>query len=240
MYYLYHLMKPFIIVIALSIWLFSSCKHTLTWTCEGNCKTGYGTKKWSDGSYEIGNWRDGLQYGNGKQYFGYSTKYSGDVYIGNFDNGYDGYGTYYGKRLSFIHKGYWSHGKPNGYGETIFGKNSDNPGWSYKGNWKNGVKSGFGEVYMGTVGSHAGITYKGNWVNNEREGTGIYVFPDSSKYLGQFSKNMFEGEAIFIFNDGMALKGTWHKGYSPFVNQFIEKHRNRYPILFKFFSRRDQ
>ncbi len=233
-------MKPSIIVIVLSIWLLSSCKHRVTWTCRGNCKTGYGTKEWSDGSYERGTWRNGVQYGEGKQYLGYSTKYSGDIYIGNFDHGYDGYGTYYGKRLDFVHKGYWSHGKPNGYGESIFGKNSDNPGWSYKGNWKNGVKSGYGELYMGTVGSHAGVTYKGNWVNNDRNGAGIYIFADSSEYIGQSLNDMFEGEATFVFYDGLTLKGKWHKGYSTVVSQFIKKHKDKYPMVARFVTEKTQ
>jgi hypothetical protein len=226
-------------IIALASCLLFSCDIHDDWKCEGNCNTGYGVKKWRDGGYEKGYWRNGSLYGKGEEFFGATSSFAGDKYVGNFDNGYSGYGVYYGKKLDFIHKGNWKNGKSDGYSEGTFGPNADKPGWSYKGNWENGKKSGYGELYMGTVGSHAGIKYFGNWLNDKMDGLGTYAWPDSSKYIGHFSNDLFDGKARFTFSDGMIYMGIWHEGYNAdFLNvlkQHSQKAKDRDSILLKYF-----
>lgn len=231
------LLLPFFIIL-------SSCINTSGVSCDGNCYSGYGTKKWTDGGYMKGHWRDGNFYGQGVEYFGSTSQFAGDTYIGGFNRtGYDGYGTYYGKRLDFIHKGYWKNGKPDGYGEAIFGPHSSNPKWSYKGYWKDGEKSGFGTLYKGTVGSYAGISFVGYWLNGKIEGTGTYTWPDGSRYEGHFSNDLFDGEAVFIFKDGMKFQGNWHGGnnadFLKVLDQDSKLNKDQDSILIKFFYRKD-
>jgi len=208
--------------------------------CDGNCIYGYGTKKYPDGGYEQGNWRYAKLNGRGKQSFGSASKYAGDTYVGNFNNGYDGYGVYYGKRLDFIYKGYWKNGVPNGYGETISGPNSTNPGWSYKGEWKDGKHDGYGTLFMGTVGRHAGIKYVGYWGDDKMEGMGKYYWPDGSVYDGHFANDLFDGNSIFIFSDGYKFTGNWRQGYNSEFKKILVWHtkqsKNGDSVLNKFFA----
>lgn len=124
--------RPILFIISLIILLFGGCTQSSDWSCQGNCDTGQGTKKWPDGGYETGRWHGGELNGKGKQYFGSTSKFAGDSYEGNFYNGfYDGYGIYIGNELDFIHRGYWKHGKPDGYSESVFGSHAANPGYGY-------------------------------------------------------------------------------------------------------------
>jgi hypothetical protein len=217
-----------------------SCTNSKKPVCIGNCFTGYGIKNYNDGGYEKGNWRNGKLYGIAKQFFGSSSKYAGDNYVGNFNEGYTGYGIYYGKKLDFLYKGYWKHGVPDGYGESLFGANSSNPGWSYKGKWKDGQKNGYGILYMGTVGSHSGIRYIGYWVNDKMEGQGKYYWPDGSIYEGHFVNDYFDGKATFIFSDGYKFIGDWHQGNSSDFQKILALHtkkaKNGDSVINKFFS----
>jgi hypothetical protein len=225
--------------------LLMSCLHRPGVHCDGDCYAGYGTKKWEDGGYKKGHWHNGKLYGQGVQFLGATTDFAGDTYIGGFNEDcYDGYGTYYGKRLGFIHKGYYKNGKPNGYGEGIFGSHSTNPGWGYKGDYKDGIKSGYGELYTGTVGSSAGIRYVGYWLNDKMEGTGTYSWSDGSKYEGHFANDYFDGKAVFTFKDGLCFQGVWHEGYNPDFLKLLEKDsklsKDKDSVLIKYFYRKEQ
>ena len=186
-----------------------------------------------------GNWKNGELYGEATQRLGDSTKFPGDIYVGNFNHGYDGYGTYYGKVGDFVHKGYWKNGKPDGYGESRFGSHSTNPNWSYKGEWKAGKRTGYGTMFMGTVGARAGITYIGYWLNDNMHGAGKYIWPDGSVYDGHFADDYFDGKATFTFSDGSRYIGEWYHGNSPGFLKVLDwdsKHvRNKDSILTKFF-----
>ncbi len=76
--------------------LLANCKPEKNWTCvEGNCDNGFGKRLWKDGGYEKGKWENGKLNGEGYQFFGKTSNFAGDTYIGEFkDNKYNGKGTY--------------------------------------------------------------------------------------------------------------------------------------------------
>jgi len=208
--------------------------------CDGNCTNGYGVKSWPDGTYEKGNWRDGQLYGFGVQFFGTKSEFAGDRYVGNFDNGYHGYGVYYGKKLDFVYKGNWLNWKTEGHGFAKFGPNAACPGWQYDGEYKQGKKSGYGVAYMGTRGPHAGITYAGSWFDDGMLGNGKYYWPDGSRYEGSFSNGVFDGNGTLIFNDGAKYVGVWTHGTSATFLKVLRWHstvaKNRDTVLMKYFN----
>jgi hypothetical protein len=230
----------FLTLFTLTLFIFTSCNYLQKPECDGNCVSGYGIKMHIDGGYEKGNWHNSKLRGFGKQFFGSSSKYAGDSYIGWFNKGYNGYGVYYGKKLGFIYKGYWKNGAPDGYGESVFGHDSSNPGWSYKGEWKDGKQNGYGILYMGTVGIRAGVKYVGYWVNDNMEGPGKYYWPDGSVYDGHFANDLFDGKATFTFSDGYKFIGDWHQGYSSDFKKILAWHTKQIKsgdsTLNKFFS----
>lgn len=183
--------------------------------------------------------------GNGEQFFGRTSKFAGDKYVGGFDlGGYSGYGTYIGKAGDFVYKGMFKSGQADGYGETTFGSHSSSPGWYYRGDWVHGKRTGHGVLFMGTRGSHAGIKYIGMLLNDNMEGSGIYIWPDSSRYIGQFSDDYFEGDAKFIFSDGFVYTGNWHRGYNQefleVLNEHSKKAKGKDSTLVNYFYRKDQ
>jgi len=229
----------------LTSWMLYSCNSDRNWECEGNCYTGYGIKRWDDGGYEKGNWTNGDLIGKGEQFFGTTSQFAGDKYVGGFDeSGYNGYGIYNGKAGDFVYKGMWKNGKTDGHGKSAFGSRSSNPGWYYDGDWVQGKRTGHGILFMGTIGSHSGIKYIGTFLNDNMQGSGTYIWPDSSRYIGRFLDDYFEGEAKFIFSDGFVYTGNWHRGYNQEFLKVLDEHskkaKDRDSILMKFFYRKDQ
>jgi hypothetical protein len=196
------------------VFLLYSCDHIKDPICDGNCINGYGVMKWRDGGYEKGNWQNGWLYGHGVEYFGYTSHFSGDSYVGNFDHGYDGEGSYTDVKDDVIHIGQWKHGVPNGYGKSIFGVDNPHPHQSFEGEWKDGKKNGYGIFYFGDQGENAKERYTGYWKNDLMDGTGIYYFVNGARYIGHFSNDVEDGNGTVIFSDGSKYKGHWVNGRS--------------------------
>jgi len=206
-------MKNLVVILLLLVTL--GCNKPIDWTCNGNCENGYGIKQWKDGGYIKGHWKDGKIYGQGNEFFGSTSKFAGDTYVGNFNDGYDGYGVYYDKSEDAIHKGQWKNGKPNGYGVSIFGPKADDPYRYYAGQWKNGVYDGFGIFYFSTNDGTAKFKYVGNWKNGNKEGHGIIYFQDGSRYDGNWKNDEWDGNGTYIFKDGSKYNGHWNANYDP-------------------------
>ena len=78
---------------------------------------GEGVQVWSNGDYVHGMWDDDEMY-FGVYYYGYGD-YHGDIYVGEFSNGFkDGEGTYKSIK-GYIYNGEWKDDLPNGYGKRL-------------------------------------------------------------------------------------------------------------------------
>jgi len=206
-------MKIFIpILISLVI---ASCSSNNSWTCEGDCENGEGTKIWPDGSFDKGIWKDGELTGEGEKKFGPNSVFSGDTYHGSFKDGkYQGFGTYYDSDEDITYKGEWQNGKSHGKGKTTSGPNSKHPGEFYDGEWKNGEKHGYGIWYLGGVGKDFfDQRYEGEWINGDREGHGKYYWEDKSYYEGSFAKDEKHGKGKIHYPSGEVFEGVWDDGY---------------------------
>ena len=232
--------KTCIISFSLVLSLFAGCNYFGNLPkCDGNCINGYGVKNRPDGGYEKGHWRKGELYGEGEQFFGSASQFAGDRYVGGFDSCYSGYGTYYGKRLDFVHKGYWKNGKPDGHGVAVFGTHTENPGWRYEGEWKDGQRTGYGTLYFGSRGKRAGIKYVGYLIDGNMDREGKYYWPDGDRYEGHFSNDLFDGQGTFYFKDGTKYSGEWQRGGSLDFLQLLQQHSktasDKDSVLVRFF-----
>ena len=100
-----------VLIFSLSV----SCKKKNPVCSEGNCENGYGVKAYLDGGYEKGEWLNGELNGQGEQFFGTSSDFSGDSYVGMFKNGrYHGSGLYEDVSEGFVYDGTWNNGAPVG------------------------------------------------------------------------------------------------------------------------------
>lgn len=127
-------------------------------------------KKYPNGDYYEGEWKNGKPNGIGKM-----TYANGDVFERKWPKGginVNGEMIYYISEAYY--EGNWKDGEKDGFGKMIY-SNDD----VYEGNWKNGKQDGIGKfVYIN------GNTYEGNWSTGKASGQG--------KYTDKF-KNTFEG-----------------------------------------------
>jgi len=124
----------------------------------GDCKEGDGIMNYQSGTY-VGQWQDGLRYGQGK-----FTWNNGDTYNGSwFEDKRHGEGVYIWHDGS-KYKGHYSHGVRSGYGIYYY-KN----GTIYEGTWQSNLKHGIANFYY-----DGSVNIGGRYINNEYvDGTGI-------------------------------------------------------------------
>ncbi len=105
-------MKKILLFFIWSLLLLSCEKNSVTRT-HGDCVNGFGLKIYEDGGYEYGKWENGLLDGRGEQFFGNTSKFSGDKFIGEFKNGrFHGQGVYIDISEAIEFDGLWQNGRP--------------------------------------------------------------------------------------------------------------------------------
>lgn len=181
---------------------------------------GKGLMIWPNGDRYDGEWKKGLQDGEGTYTYataGYS--YSGHWVKGNikghgtfrFNNGnvMEGDWTAMGTGTGYLvfadgtrYDGPFVNGAPNGQGTKVWAN-----GDRYEGAFAMGHMTG-----QGTITFSDGTTYTGNWVNDHREGQGTCRFKDGAYYEGQWSNDQFHGRGKFVGPDGNTLEGTFNNG----------------------------
>jgi hypothetical protein len=202
-----------IITYILPIFFLMSCHTSNSWNCDGNCSNGYGIKNWKDGGLEKGYWVNDELVGKGFQFFGKTSKFAGDSYEGDFQNGYHGFGTYISVSMGAIYTGEWQYGNSHGKGKLTFGLNSEFPNRYYDGEWKDHKRHGYGIKFWGEAGAHTNDKYAGEWKNDEMYGYGRYDWSDGSYYKGYWKDGKQDGEGIYTFSDGKEFNGVWNDGY---------------------------
>ena len=123
-------------------------------------------------------------------------RYEGEYKFGKFS----GHGTYtWGNGSTYV--GGWSSGRMHGYGiyRSADGKTS------YEGEFKNGDRDGIG-IKKSDDGKISSVIYKnGKLVDQEfkidiPDGEGTHIYPDGSKYVGNFQDGFKHGKGTFIWN----------------------------------------
>jgi hypothetical protein len=139
-------------------------------------------------------------------------RYEGEYKFGKFS----GHGTYtWGNGSTYV--GGWSSGRMHGYGiyRSADGKTS------YEGEFKNGDRDGIG-IKKSDDGKISSVIYKnGKLVDQEfkidiPDGEGTHVYPDGSKYVGNFQDGFKHGKGTLTWdgNNGKYVgdfkNGFWH------------------------------
>ena len=149
-------------------------------------------------SYYIGEWKDNLQEGKGKESWPDGTYYEGE-----YKNG-----KKWGEgKLKLpdgsIYNGQFKDGEVNGKGKIIYSDKRE-----YEGDWINNKFNG-----KGVFTWPDGRKYEGEYMNNLKDGYGIFEWPNGKKYRGQWAKGKQndEGEIYDPIKDKWT-SGKWNMG----------------------------
>lgn len=175
------------------------------WAADRKTWTGLGEIKYGkSGNYTeyTGFTKDKLYQGPGRL-----TSRTGEIYQGEFHKGVrSGVGAYLSNTETgkSLYKGGWKNGKKHGPN----GKESWNQGNSvYTGEFKDGVKSGKGKFV------HNGNIYEGDFVNGLYHGHGKYYYADTGRvYEGEFINNHSDGKGVMVWPDGSRYEGNFVGG----------------------------
>ena len=127
------------------------------------------------------------------------TFVNGDVYEGDYQNGYlCGHGkmTYISGN---VYEGEWRDDKTNGKGKVVFSN-----GIQYTGDFVDNKRHGKGTIILDN-----GDVYDGDWKNNMMEGFGIMKFEDGNIYEGSWENNNRHGHGKMIQKNGIYYEGEW-------------------------------
>ena len=159
----------------------------------------------------------------------------GDKYEGEYKFGkFSGHGTYTWSNGS-TYVGGWSSGKMHGYGiyRSADGKTS------YEGEFKNDARDGIG-IEKSANGKISGVIYKnGRLVKQEfkidmPDGEGTHIYPDGSKYVGNFQNGFKHGKGTLTW-DGKNGKyvGDFKNGFKHGKGSYaLYEEDNHLPYLY--------
>lgn len=190
---------------------------------KNNQPSGFGIKKYPDGSSYEGQWLEGLEHGQGKAEYISSGKRE-IIIEGIWDRGVPISGNYYFSEASDyrVYSGTLNNYQPNGSG-TLEYRN----GIIYSGQVKAGKEEGFGKMnfpdsttYEGNfhagqffgwgIYKSKGFTYEGYWLFGKAHGFGTITYQDESWYTGYFDMGSFQGKGVYFKN--VLIEAKWSDG----------------------------
>ena len=137
---------------------------------------------------------------------------NGDVYEGEWKNGYmHGKGTYIwsdGDR----YEGEFKEGYRSGKGKYVWGPASEFKGDVYEGDFLKGDRTGIGTYTWGNESKYAGDKYEGAFYCGTKFGKGVYTFASGAIYDGSFVDDEMTGKGIYIYKDGSSYSGEFKNG----------------------------
>lgn len=160
----------------------------------GNCRSGYGTFAYPDGSIYRGNFFNYKPMGWGEYNY-----YNGDQYIGEFKRGLrDGKGTLNlsnGKQL----KGDW-------LADEFIGDNK------YASNQVGCVQGDCNAGEGVYIFPDRQGRYVGTFLNGKPHGEGTVFYEDGSRYKGQLAGGAINGYGVLYRMNGQQTEGYWNRG----------------------------
>ncbi len=150
----------------------------------GDCQNGQGVYLFPGGAVYIGEFLKGEISGAGICYYLDGSKYQGE----------------------------WNYGYPEGRGAKQF---PDGKKWT--GKWKKGMPVGengatLSESAIARQLSHTYTVQSGCIRGNCENGKGLVVYPDGSRYEGDFLQNKPHGEGVFHYPNGDRYNGQFRNG----------------------------
>jgi hypothetical protein len=169
---------------------------------------GQGTMTYQDGGVYKGEWKKRRKNGKGTMNFA-----SGDIYVGNWKNGYiNGKGT-----MTYpdggVYKGEWKQNRKHGKGtQNYIGIGT------YVGN--------FNYYLLQTKGIMKyvnGDIYKGDWRYEDKHGKGVMTYANGKVYIGEWKHGERHGKGKIIFQNGDIIKGIWTNDTNLQENELIHQ-----------------
>jgi hypothetical protein len=155
---------------------------------------GRGKQIWNDGSVYEGYWKNNMASGKGRLIHA-----DGDVFEGDWSNDKAHGKGKYTHLDGAIYEGDWIADKQNGQGVETW-----TDGARYEGQYRDGKKEGFGRFTWAD-----GSRYEGEFRNNNIEGRGIYNWADGRRFEGDWRLNKMEGRGVFTWADGKRYEGQY-------------------------------
>lgn len=194
----------------LPIFFLIFCQQLSAQCVSGDCKNGKGIYRYPSGAEYIGEFKDGEIHGVG------TCKYTdGSKYQGEWKNRYpDGKGT---KTYADGTKrtGLWKKGKPvdaqgNVQEEYIAKKKEEQQDDGT--NIQSGCLSGDCKAGSGIFAYPDGSKYEGQFLAGKFDGWGTFWFANGDKYIGNFKENYPHGKGTRYHADGSQETGEWREG----------------------------
>ena len=134
-----------------------------------------------------------------------------------------------------IYEGTHTHDKKNGFGiyRSADGK------FSYEGEWENGLRHGLG-IQKNSDGKISGVIYKNNKLVKQEfqidmpDGEGTHIYPDGSKYVGNFQNGFKHGKGTLTWdgNNGKYV-GDFKNGFKHGKGSYaLYEEDNHLPYLY--------
>ncbi len=160
----------------------------------GNCKQGFGTYVYANGSRYTGEFRGGLKHGKGVYYYANGNKYLGewkeDLRQGEGKLNYANGDVFTGQfQADFM----------EGQGTMLFSH-----GDRYIGSWKKNKPNGKGIYYFQT-----GERYEGDFVDARFEGKGMLYYKNGSFFSGEWRASKKQGQGLLQELNGRSVSGIW-------------------------------
>jgi hypothetical protein len=185
--------------------------QTATAQCvTGDCKNGKGTYLYPSGAKYIGDFRSGEIHGIGVCYYTNGSKYSGE-WRNRFPEG-KGTKTY---SDGTTRTGLWKKGRPvdeqgNILEEYIAKKKEERQDDGT--NIQSGCLAGDCKNGTGVFAYPDGSKFEGSFVNGKFEGTGTFHFANGDRYVGNFRENYPDGRGTRFLKNGGEETGDWRQG----------------------------
>eukprot|EP01041_Mallomonas_annulata_P003568 gene3568-7095_t len=158
---------------------------------------GIGIYVLANGDIYEGEWMDGYKHGKGRY-----TYANGDIYDGDWKKGLmHGQGLYI-YSSGDIYQGEFRHDKKHGTGFYQY-VSCD----TYDGSWKDGFMHGQG-VYTYADGE----VYSGSWKDGHKHGRGHYNYLNGSSYDGEYKYGNKHGNGTYSESNGAVYTGHWKEG----------------------------
>ena len=211
--------------------------NTLSAQClSGNCRTGVGTFRFTNGDEYSGNWSNGKPHGKGVYSFASGERYDGEMQDGKFNG--QGTMTYPG---GGYYSGGWSLNKKHGNGVLVSADKKMTKGTWTSGKlvrWEDSVPVASNMPPTGTstsnkpkteparpapskpAASAASASNKpksksdvGGLTNCNKiycgSGQGYFDYPDGSRWIGSFKEGYPNGKGVCYYSNGDRYEGMW-------------------------------
>ncbi len=192
---------------------------------EAQLPHGFGVLRYASGGTYEGEWRDGVECGQGRSELPLSDPPV--VVILTHEGAYEN-GTYHGHGVYTLKKDICTLTEEQREDESLASALST-PDIRYEGDFVNGAWCGHGILINETDGTR----YEGDFANNRFSGKGILTDAQGNRYEGDFREHMFWGEGIYTWASGAMYVGAWQEDMRHGLGVYVNEQGERFEGIFE-------